>query len=786
MKTIHTGLLLLAMTCAAGAQDPGRDAPLYVQAWGHERKGEYDLAFDAYRKSFEAGEKINARSPEQKAFDLATKRLNRFEEGVQVLQQAIERAPRAEHHFDLAEFYYNRVKEYGNCRPHYQKAYELYLKENNYRYASRCLRVMAKSYGHEMKSMDYYDWIKVRKRYPGIVLDLNLKALALNDKVPPNWRDHERAHALEEIAGVYDNKWFEGHDPAKALEYLRQAHEAGSRTDKVSDNSVKRDGVKQLLDQRKYPEAIALAEECLAETPNSPWLWSQISKAHEAMGQYELALAANDKALEWLDHDWSKLKTDREKLAAHRQRFGGYAERGVTLALKAQRHDRAFENMETVKARALLDLLQLKETTGRDEMMGSHAREQEALLEEVDAVQKQIEQERKLGHTEQVASLQRSLVLIEDKAQVLKARTDANRRELLSTASAKPLTCAETQAMLEDFTLIQYVHPHEVAVVTKDSVHVRYVNGSTKLPKLHKQYLEALQAESTVTRGLELETPSGSKPAATQESLHAARAMYDICIRPIEEHIKTELVYILPDGWYNPIPFQALHDGRKFFVEKHSVAYAPSASVLKKCMEKRRPFRGNIVALGNPNLMNPKYRLAYAEQEVRALSGLYTNARVLTGNAASEKAVQALAPDAGVLHFACHGEIDFDEPIHSNLRLSPDDENDGFLHAYEIFNLGVKASLVTLSACESGLGKNRRENEVLGLPRAWLFAGAPSVVASLWKVDDRATARLMIEFYRNLQTEKKADALRAAQLTMIRDGYSPFYWGAFCLYGDYQ
>ena len=122
----------------------------------------------------------------------------------------------------------------------------------------------------------------------------------------------------------------------------------------------------------------------------------------------------------------------------------------------------------------------------------------------------------------------------------------------------------------------------------------------------------------------------------------------------------------------------------------------------------------------------------------------------------------------------------------SHLRLAPDKGNDGYLTADEIMDLHLQCSLVTLSACDTGRGRILMGGDVLGLTRAWIYAGTPSVLASLWKVDDRATSRLMTAFYENLKTHDKAKALQLAQLDMIKEGLSPYYWAAFCLYGDYQ
>jgi CHAT domain-containing protein len=265
-----------------------------------------------------------------------------------------------------------------------------------------------------------------------------------------------------------------------------------------------------------------------------------------------------------------------------------------------------------------------------------------------------------------------------------------------------------------------------------------------------------------------------------------ARELYDALIRPVEDLIRTDLVFISPDRSTHFLSFQALNDGTNYFGEKHAIAYAPSASVLKYCIAKRKPATGKILALGNPNLRQAEYKLVNAEKEATELAGAFPDSRALVGNEATEKAVQLLGGDYDVLHFACHGTVDLDEPMQSCLRLSPDKDNDGYLHAGEVFDMHFNAGLVTLSACESGLGKVTQGSEVLGLPRAFMFAGTPSVVASLWKVDDKATAELMKAFYGNLKTMDKAEALRQAQVSMIKQGKSPFYWAAFCLYGDYK
>ena len=143
-----------------------------------------------------------------------------------------------------------------------------------------------------------------------------------------------------------------------------------------------------------------------------------------------------------------------------------------------------------------------------------------------------------------------------------------------------------------------------------------------------------------------------------------------------------------------------------------------------------------------------------------------------------------------VIHFACHGIFNDRAPELSHLALTPDQKNDGKLEMHEIFNLDLKGvSLVTLSACSSGKGKLGTGNDLIGLTRAFMFAGTPTVVSSLWDVDDAATRQLMTAFYQNyISGMSKPRALKKAQLAMISSKkYShPYYWSAFVLFGDWM
>jgi CHAT domain-containing protein len=160
--------------------------------------------------------------------------------------------------------------------------------------------------------------------------------------------------------------------------------------------------------------------------------------------------------------------------------------------------------------------------------------------------------------------------------------------------------------------------------------------------------------------------------------------------------------------------------------------------------------------------------LRFAELEAREVERLYPQSTVLLKKEATEEKGKALSPRHDILHFAAHAELKEDDPLSSAILLAKDGKEDGRLEVREIFGMDLKANLVVLSACETGLGKLSSGDELVGLTRAFLYAGTPSVIASLWKVEDSSTAALMASFYKNLRTRSKVEALRQAQLQLIR------------------
>jgi len=180
--------------------------------------------------------------------------------------------------------------------------------------------------------------------------------------------------------------------------------------------------------------------------------------------------------------------------------------------------------------------------------------------------------------------------------------------------------------------------------------------------------------------------------------------------------------------------------------------------------------------------------LPKSEEEVRSIVKLYkNNSKSLLNAQASETNFKKEAVNYGIVHMATHGIYDEVDPMYSSLMLSPDSLQDGILSAAEIIQLDLNADLVIMSACETAKGKVTEGEGIVGLSRAFFGATVPTVVGSMWQVDDNSTKILMEQFYKNLQTKKNyAESLRLAQLFLFKNTQykDPFFWAPFTVIGD--
>jgi CHAT domain-containing protein len=262
-----------------------------------------------------------------------------------------------------------------------------------------------------------------------------------------------------------------------------------------------------------------------------------------------------------------------------------------------------------------------------------------------------------------------------------------------------------------------------------------------------------------------------------QLTLRAQRSLqqlYDLVFAPLEGVIGSRRLVVVPHHAVHYVPFQSLFDGASYLVQRYEISYAPSTAVLLHCLQRDVNPSDTMLLMGVPDERIPRVR-----QEVESVATLFPGAIRRDGDAATLDALRELAPAAGTIHLACHGYFRADNPLFSSLQLS-----DGWLTVREARDLRLQCSLVTLSACETGISDIAPGDELIGIARGFMAAGAPSVMMSLWTVDDDSTAMLMEHFYRGLQTGNgPAAALRQAQLHLLESTPHPFYWAPFVVMG---
>jgi CHAT domain-containing protein len=339
-------------------------------------------------------------------------------------------------------------------------------------------------------------------------------------------------------------------------------------------------------------------------------------------------------------------------------------------------------------------------------------------------------------------------------------------KEQASLMNVEPLTLKQLQELIDPgVTVLEYFVARGRAVlwiVNKDRAEVVRLS------------LDRQELVDKVTAFRETITELSEK-----EKLNTlSQDLYKILIQPALPHIHGKELLIIPHDVLHYLPFQALLSPQgKYLIEDYPINYLSSASLMQFTQEKRKAKGeltsvlaqgGKVLTFGNPDLDDPKMSLQFAEIEAKEIKNLYPQSTVYLNKEASEARAKELSSQNDIIHFASHAELSEDDPLASAILLAKDAKEDGRLEVREIFGMDLKASLVVLSACETGLGKLSSGDELVGLTRAFIYAGTPSVVASLWNVEDSSTAQLMASFYKNLKTMTKVEALRQAQLQLIK------------------
>jgi len=346
--------------------------------------------------------------------------------------------------------------------------------------------------------------------------------------------------------------------------------------------------------------------------------------------------------------------------------------------------------------------------------------------------------------------------------------------EYVSLQQVTTATMDSVQSLLpDDTTLVEYFIARDeilAFVVTRHDASVqRHLSPASRITDLQRRL--SFQLEKFQLGPQYVENHSEQILMATNRHLEE---LYRYLVNPIRDRLNTPKLIVVPHGTLHLLPFHAFYNPPAYLLDDFEIVYAPSVSVLKYCLEKQD------VELLRPLLVGvADERAPLVEAEVDAIRHIVPHAEVLLNQSATREAFTAAAMGASFMHIAAHAVFRRDNPMFSGFKLS-----DGWVTAFDVFSMNCPTNLVTLSGCSSGVAQITGSDDLLGLTRGFLDAGARSLMVSLWNVDDKSTSELMARFYDFWQQgSARSTALREA-MKAVREGRpNPFYWAPFLLIG---
>lgn len=277
-------------------------------------------------------------------------------------------------------------------------------------------------------------------------------------------------------------------------------------------------------------------------------------------------------------------------------------------------------------------------------------------------------------------------------------------------------------------------------------------------------------------------------PGRAHDVKTQARALYASLIQPMNLTAGETLI-VVPHRSLHFVPMPALLGPQGYLIEERPVVTVPSLNAMLVIEGGDNAARQSMFAIGNPDLGDATLSLPGAEREVVEIGGLFPASKVFIRAEASKQKFVTQAPGNDMIHVAAHATVDEIDPLFSTIKLAGSAIARGDLEAHEVLKLDLStARLVTLSACESGLGKISGGDEFYGFQRTFLAAGAKTLVLTLWPVEDESTAQFMNTFYKGLQNQSAVQALRHAQLALLKSpAYTdPAFWAPFVLIGNWK
>jgi len=503
------------------------------------------------------------------------------------------------------------------------------------------------------------------------------------------------------------------------------------------------------------------------------------------LGRILLEQGKREESLAYFKEAIDILERLREKLTSSEMKRGFFENKLLAYDLAIEvlwdlgQFEEAFNYTERARARSFLDILggTMLKVKDEDEEMVNHLQDLETRIA---TLQEKERQERAKPVEEQKSAylekLQKILKKLQQNYYQVKEDLSYYSPEVASLVIVNPLTLDKVRSVLgeEIIFLDYYITGDRILVWIIEQEGIKTKEISIKDINLSKKIEEARKV-FTATEG---------------DYQKICEELYQILFAPVKALVGNKTtIGIIPHRSLFYLPFQALRGEEGFLVDRYNLFYVPSASVYSYCLSKNKENKESYLGFGNPSFEGEDLPpLPLSAEEVKIVAPIFSFNDVFIDKEATETKFKEICSNFDIIHLSTHGLADDQRPLFSVICLAKDEQNDGEVRAYEVFSLNLKANLVALGACETGLGKLSEAEGLVGLVRSFLYAGTPTVIASLWSVYDRPTMELFINFFKYWKQEgmSKVEALGRAQKELAKEYGLPVAWAGFILIGDYR
>ncbi len=572
--------------------------------------------------------------------------------------------------------------------------------------------------------------------------------------------------------------------PDSAMIYLDMAEEKFKASgNKEGESNVLVNKGRILVDKGDYMTARQLLESAAtaSDFPETAWqAWFNLGRIYENLDQDEKAVESYRNSISIIEKIRGNLTIDEFKSIYFDNKREVY-DRLLRILLKMNKPVESFQVSEQARARAFYDILANKKIDFKGSLPGDLISLEQAKRIEIQKLYKLLQKGdvSTFGESESRTSglrqLREALVSAQSEYEDIIQKIKLHSPAYAEMVSAQPVNPSDLRSVLDDNSavLAYWISSNELIIwfITRSDIICREI-------PVNDQYLGSIIEKARMA--IESDSPLNELKAPL-------KLLYSMLIAPVESNLgHFRNLVIIPNGSLHFLPFQALVDSHEdYLVQNHNIIYEPSASVFMICENRKGSAGSRFMGMALSDLsIEGKAGLPGTDEELRKILPLFPDNLSAFGKQGTETFVKKNAGNFNFIHFATHGSYNYDQPLYSYLLFPASDEDDGRLNVYEVFGLNLKASLVTLSACETGLGNLSRGDEIVGLSRAFLFAGSSSVIVSLWAVADYPTSILMASFYKNLKDHNLQEALSMAQRDLIKIYPEPIYWSPFILIGN--